>query len=130
VIAGRNVDHGAADALDAGIALVALPGGAEEQKMKPFLCIQMSLWPLPPKVQSMLPLRRTLERPRVPQAVWGCRRTRSRPCRRRERPRGSIAAEGGELEDDDAKLCLAVGNKARRKGRTAEGVLALVVISQ
>ena len=30
-VAGRDVDHRAANALHAGIALVALPGGAEEQ---------------------------------------------------------------------------------------------------
>jgi hypothetical protein len=31
IVAKRDVDDGAADALHAGIALVALPGGAEEQ---------------------------------------------------------------------------------------------------
>ena len=35
VVARRDVNHGGPDALDAGIAFVALPGGAEEEAALP-----------------------------------------------------------------------------------------------
>jgi hypothetical protein len=49
VIAGHDIDHGAADALCAGIALVALLGGAEEKRA--VLVDPDVAWPLLPKAQ-------------------------------------------------------------------------------
>lgn len=61
VVAGRGLDHGAADAPDAGIAFVALSAYAEEQAavlVNPDVPVAR-----PAKVQSMLSLRRTLDTP-------------------------------------------------------------------
>ena len=58
VVARRDVDHGAADALDAAVALVALLGGAEEQGavlVDPDVSVAGTA-----KVQSMLPLSRAV----------------------------------------------------------------------
>jgi hypothetical protein len=49
VIAAHDIDHGAADALCAGIALVALLGGAEEKRA--VLVDPDVAWPLLPKAQ-------------------------------------------------------------------------------
>jgi hypothetical protein len=39
---------------------------------------------------------------------------------------GFMAADGGEREDEDPNFVWSVGNRARRKGRTPGGVLAIV----